>query len=93
MTRSANGADEPVALEYEESVFDRAYATGMLVLTNQEMDEFPELPVTNVPHIRLLDLSGNRIQHIPSTLLAFSGLKSIFLNQNRFECDCISKMI
>ena len=42
MTRHG-GADEPVALDYTESVFDKAHATGMLVLTNQEMEDFPIL--------------------------------------------------
>ena len=32
-----------MALDYTENVFEKAYTTGMLVLTNQDMEEFPDL--------------------------------------------------
>jgi len=34
-------------------------------------------------HLRLLDLSGNHITHLPNTVGELSKLKSLFLNQNR----------
>jgi hypothetical protein len=66
------------------------YAEGKLDLRNQEIDEWSGLHIIleNFPNLHTLDLSGNKLNHVPNAigfLMEKNGIKIVNLANNKIR--------
>ncbi|XP_041827394.1 leucine-rich repeat-containing protein 57 [Melanotaenia boesemani] len=66
-----------------KSHLETSQKTGVFQLTGKGLQEFPEELQRLTANLRTVDLSGNKIPVLPSTIGNFLQLKSLTLNSNR----------
>ncbi|XP_030574823.1 leucine-rich repeat-containing protein 57 [Archocentrus centrarchus] len=66
-----------------KSHLETSQKTGVFQLTGKGLQEFPEELQRLTANLRTVDLSGNRIEVLPSAIGNFLQLKSLTLNSNR----------
>ena len=62
---------------------ETAEKTGALSFGDKKLTEFPEALQKVAHNLRSLDLSANKLSHLPSTIGSFSHLKTLRLSGNR----------
>ncbi|CAI5694992.1 leucine-rich repeat-containing protein 57 [Oreochromis niloticus] len=66
-----------------KSHLETSQKTGVFQLTGKGLQEFPEELQRLTANLRTVDLSGNKIEVLPTTIGNFPQLKSLTLNSNR----------